>query len=386
MKTFTYQGWLKLTISATVTLFGAAILQVGTLAHGQERQIAESQDSASTTIRVYASEEPIDTETSLKFTIDNDLFTPRATDRDYTGGFNISASGNLPASLASLNRPFKWWLDRRVGSARLPDQPTILEQDAVQFGLLVFTPDDLSAAKSLPDDRPYANLVYFGTASHALNSDATVLRQSQLIVGVLGSSAAELIQSAIHRMSDSDEPKGYDHQISDGGELTGQYAIGHHKLLMRHTGGRLQYDTKLSINAAVGYLTEASIGLGLRWGRIATPWWRSLSDYGDTGVRLDPPSDNRTHAGGRDLYVFAGIQLRARAYNALLQGQFRNSDVTLGSSDVNHFVTQTWLGLVVQFRRMRVQYALRHESAEIRRGLGSRSMTWAGITVTRDFR
>ncbi len=62
----------------------------------------------------------------------------------------------------------------------------------------------------------------------------------------------------------------------------------------------------------------------MRAGRFNSPWWGfapELTDY------MAAPVPTENYRGGRELYVFLGARVKARAYNAFLQGQFRDSDV-----------------------------------------------------------
>jgi hypothetical protein len=320
--------------------------------------------------------------------IDNDLFAPLSADRDYTGGFNISISGDRAGGLTSPQRRIQQWLDRRVGlDSESEFYSPFPRQKTTQFGLLVFTPDDIEAELPISDDRPYANLLFLSTSWQALSASRNAMRQSTLTVGVLGSSLAKDIQTAIHKRLAASEPRGYEHQISDGGEITARYAVAYHSLLF--SGGRsdrLAHDLKLTVEGAAGYLTETAIGVGLRLGRIISPWWSSISEYADYGSQPSPvaPRVGR-NVGPGDFYLFAGLKLRARVYNAFLQGQFSESDVTFGFSDLHHLLTEAWLGITTELGRFRVSYTLRYQSAELRRGVGARDISWAGITVARTF-
>ncbi len=98
-------------------------------------------------------------------------------------------------------------------------------------------------------------------------------------------------------------------------------------------------------SGSAGYLTEGSVGLSARWGRIQSPWWSFSPELGDyTSAPLAPVTSFSGH-NPSEVFAFAGFRLKARAYNALLQGQFRHSDVRVQGDDLAHTQAEAWMGL-----------------------------------------
>ncbi len=315
------------------------------------------------------------------FSFDNDLFAGSG-DSDYTGGVALTLSGRRAQHLPLSIDPALRWLDYRTGFARLYTPTAGAQYHAMQFGVLLFTPRDIVTREPIFDDRPYANLVYLANTQYVVSFDESTAYQSTLTVGLLGTGIGETLQNAVHSVTGSDKAQGYRNQISNGGEPTFRYAVAQHSLLSSGFGRR-SHDLKLSVEGSVGYLTEASVGLGVRWGRIATPWWVSTSDYGDYAAQPFRQTERRhIGRGSRERYVSTGIKLRARAYNAFLQGQFRDSAVTLGSSDINNLLMESWVGYTTTFGQRRVSYVLRFQTAELRDGAGARNLAWAGVNVS----
>src|SRR5262249_50769593 len=88
----------------------------------------------------------------------------------------------------------------------------------------------------------------------------------------------------------------------------------------------------------------------------------------------------------RGVVYEAGVAVRGRAYNAFLQGQVRDSDVTFGADEVNHLLIEAWLGFsIVQKNGIYVGYTLRWQSPEIKEGTGSRSFSWGSLDFARRF-
>ena len=339
------------------------------------------------------SEMPTDVEfseprrTGWSFNVDNDLLARQDRDRDYTGGFSVTLNGSRARDFALSLDPALSWINRRVPLPGFSLAQFMRERrHSMQFGLIAFTPDDITADGPIHDDRPYANLAFLSNTQHALHPNRRVAYQSTFTVGLLGSPLGEWVQRGIHGISDGTTPRGYDNQISDGGEPTARYAIARHALLRSGGTDRRGYDLKLATEGSVGYLTEASAALGLRWGRIKSPWWSSTSEFADYIAQPAAAQSRYSESvEGRELYFWAGIKLRARAYNALLQGQFRDSVVTRSSADLNHLLAEASVGLTTELAGLRVSYAMRFQTPEIKSGTGARGLVWAGVSITKHF-
>ena len=140
------------------------------------------------------------------------------------------------------------------------------------------------------------------------------------------------------------KPKGWDNQISDGGELTGRYNVSRQSLLFKSDSG---LEVKSTLQGSVGYITEASWSLSTRYGEISTPWVSFNPELTTYGEKSNPNGKVKVS----EQYVWAGISLKLRAYNAFLEGQFKDSAVTYGSDEINHVIVEAWLGLHQWVRR-----------------------------------
>lgn len=319
--------------------------------------------------------------------LDNDAFLGAGIDRDYSAGATLNFGGRRAAASALSLGPARAWLDKVSGFKRRYERSaSTTQRHALQIGLLLFTPEDITTYQPVYDDRAFANLLYLGGSQISISGDGTKAYQSTLILGLLGSGIGQALQNGVHRVSGSTNPNGYRNQISDGGELTGRYAIARHSLLRSGYIGRREFDLKLTVGGSVGYLTETSAGLALRWGRLHSPWWASSADYSGYASQPSPQYRRPLHlTREKERYISAGIRLRARAYNVFLQGQFRDSPVTYSGSELRHLLLEGWLGYTADIRKVSVQYALNYQSAEIRHGRGARDLVWAGVTVSKRF-
>jgi hypothetical protein len=331
---------------------------------------AQAQDDAG---RTWAPERQI---SGARIHIDNDLFTGRELDRDYTGGVALTLSGTAArGSFASLD-PLLVRLD-----GLFEGTPAASVRHARQIGLMVFTPSDILTKQAQHDDRPYASLLFASNGRMRVDADDRGAWFSSLTVGALGLGLSQSLHDAVHEVVGSESPRGYDHQISAGGEPTARYAVARHKLLFADATGRV--DVKTTVQGSVGYLTETSAAISLRLGRFDTPWWSftpELTDY------IAAPAPVESLGRQSEAYFFAGARIKARAYNALLQGQFRHSDVRYSFSEIEPLVAEAWAGVVTQlFAQTEVSYALHFQTAELREGKAARDELWASVQLAHAF-
>lgn len=314
---------------------------------------------------------------AVRVQIDNDLFAGSNQDRDYTGGMSITISGDRARDgMLSLD-PLLRRLDRLVVNG----EETNVHY-ARQIGLLAFTPKDTLVSEVQPDDRPYASLLFVSNGRVTVDADDRGAWTSSLTVGVLGLSLTSDVHGAVHELVGSEKPRGYDHQISAGGEPTARYTLARQKLWIADPSGHI--DVKTTVQGSVGFLTETSASISMRAGRFNSPWWSfapELTDY------MSAPVPSESYRGGeREFYVFAGARVKARAYNAFLQGQFRDSEVRYTSDEVQPLLAEAWIGVVTQILdQTQLSYALHYQTAELRHGPASRDTLWGAVQLTHSF-
>jgi hypothetical protein len=312
----------------------------------------------------------------VRVQIDNDLFAGRDDDRDYTGGLAVTFSGeSVRDNLLSLDG-----LLSGIDALAIPGDAAQTHY-AQQVGLMAFTPSDTLTREPEYDDRPYASLLFVSNGRVQVEADGRTAWSSSLTVGVLGLSLTENIHSAVHEVVGSERPRGYDHQISAGGEPTARYTLARHNLWIANPTGTI--DVKTTVQGSVGFLTETSAAVSLRIGRFDTPWWSfapELTDY----IAAPVPSQAR-HA-QREFYLFTGARLKARAYNAFLQGQFRDSEVRYSSDEIEPLLVEAWIGVVTEvFEQTQLSYTLRYQSAELRNGPATRDAVWGAVQLSHAF-
>ena len=311
------------------------------------------------------------------FAFDNDVLVPGSRDQDYTYGVSASLSSEIaPESTWSLDKPLEWF-DGHLGFSPAGDGATVY---STEMGLYGFTPEDIERSDANGDDRPYASLLYVSNSREHSGARRDLVWRSTLTVGVLGLDLVGDLQNGVHSAMDIEEAEGWDHQISDGGEPTARYSVARQRLW---SSGHPNVEIKTSLQGSVGYLTELSYGMSVRIGQINTRWQSfnpELANYREHSVPL---------ALGRaagESYFSAGMAFKARAYNAFLQGQFRDSDVSYDSDEINHGIVEAWAGYTHSFNNgYRLSYTIRGHSSEIKSGSGDRSVLWGGLTLAKNF-
>jgi hypothetical protein len=216
---------------------------------------------------------------SWALAFDNDVLVPGGRDQDYTYGINFTQTGeHVRNALVSLNTPLLTldsWLGNEHKSLGLQ------ETFSREIGVFGFTPEDISISQANPNDRPYASLVYLSSSREQIDLVDNVAWKSTLTLGALGLSLVGELQDVVHDITNSEKPQGWNNQISDGGELTGRYVIARQKYFDNFSDN---LEVKSTIQASVGYLTEASWSLSFRRGTIHSPWSSfnpELASYGE---------------------------------------------------------------------------------------------------------
>lgn len=316
---------------------------------------------------------------SWALAIDNDILALGGRDQDYTYGLNFTYSGSAAKETwISLDQPLTA-VDGLLGLDKL--SPQGINNHSIEVGLFGFTPEDIDVVQANQNDRPYASLVYVSSSREQVDLANQVAWKTTLTLGALGLNFVGEFQNQIHDQLDGNQALGWNNQISDGGELTARYALARQQYLGTVFGNT---EVKSTLQASVGYLTEASWSLSIRGGKYHTPWSSfnpELASYGEKSTYTTSASKINEH------YFWGGVAIKARAYNAFLQGQFRDSAVTYNHNELNPVVIEAWLGYTVAFAEgYRVSYVLRGHSSEIKAGAGDRNLVWGGLILAKTLR
>lgn len=319
--------------------------------------------------------------TGWAFHIDNDAILV-GRDRQYTGGFALTLSGRRAAAYPFSLDPLLGIINGWIGIDALSEGRDP-RRHSIHFGIAAFTPANISASRPLPNARPYASLVLLSNTRQDMVPGERTVFQSSLMIGLLGTGVAQSIQNGFHSIGGRAEARGWDNQISDGGELTAAYFLSRiDTLVYHHERGFGDFQIDRSISASIGFTTGLGVGLGLRWGRFDTPWWSFVPAYTEY-ISIGTPVSGAIGTVGseRELYVWGALNLRHSFYNALLQGQFRDSAVTYDRDELYLNIAELSLGVTAEIAPdTELTVFLRARTPRIR-GVDIPFPAWGGIVL-----
>ncbi|MFK7856869.1 MAG: lipid A-modifier LpxR family protein [Granulosicoccus sp.] len=325
-----------------------------------------------------------DYNTGWAFHIDNDLLVGGDRDQDYTGGMSLAFSGSRAARHTLSVDGTRKSLNRLSGFNRAFANTLHFTLHSMDAGFALFTPSNITETAAQHQDHPYASLFFLSNSEQIVLADRRSSYQSSFTIGLLGLPLAEDIQSALHERTGSDTPKGWKNQISEGGEPTARYTIGVLKNILHFTNqDRLGFEINLTGEADIGFTTGAHAGINIRMGRLATPWWSfspHQAEYVNQGAAT-PNSPNFLRA--REFFFYMGGAVKYRLYNALLQGQFRQSEVSFDRSELESIIGEVWAGVHMELpSRLRIGLFARARNSEFK-AQGAREPVWGGLSISR---
>lgn len=326
-------------------------------------------------------QEPLKTGFALH--IDNDLFAGNDLDKDYTGGMAVTFSGRQAVTSSFSVDKVRSRLDRLTRFNRLYNSNQTLKQHALEAGFALFTPSDLSIEAPQLEEHPYASLFFLANSQQVVVPNRQMAFSSVFIIGALGLDLAEDVHASTHDATGSSPPKGWDNQISSGGELTARYSLGVQKLVAQtRLPFNLRSELKLAAEGNIGFTTGAGVGFSARIGRIHTPWWGFNPQQSEYVSQGSPIAKNYSGRNSSDLFLYFGANVSHQFYNAILQGQFKDSAVTYSSDEINSLNTELWVGVSHQATRSwNVGGFIRSKSAELKNADGD--ALWGGLTISR---
>jgi len=299
--------------------------------------------------------------------IDQDLFVPFTNeDRDYTMGFAIEFFWQKDKGLYPFDN-----LVRQAGELMgLSDSDNIVY--SFMLGTLAYTPDDLSNPQPIYNDRPYSSLIYL--SNKRVRADDKNAIAAEVLFGVLGTNFSRNAQSGFHSQyrqiagtTSPVEPRGWGNQISNGGELT---------MRLRFSNSRLQFskaalwDIASTVGLSLGFQTNASVALAIRFGNIKSKFW---------SLPYDPVSRGNFLPGrpGSEWYFWSAFRTHLIGYDALLQGQFKSSEVKYISAEIEPFVYDGAFGLTMGYKKSQLTFAANVKSSDLKHI--SRQQVWGSI-------
>lgn len=321
--------------------------------------------------RLHAERESRDYDAIWTVAIENDSFV--GTDSNYTSGFAISRTSREIGTYGpnSFHRRVVDWASFLPGVGDENCENFLL----FAVGQSMFTPDDIEVSNPLPDERPYAGVLFLDTT--ILSRAEDVAQVWNLKLGVVGpSSGAEHAQRGIHELLGGDEPMGWDHQLHDEPILNVDYQYGQ-LWKSGELGDRFEYQLMPNVGAAFGnYATFANVGLG---GRIGF----NMPDlYGSNSVRAgtnnsakiaSPPSERWSG------YLYGSVQAFGVGWFLPLDGNTWKDSPSVDSEDLIGIAT-VGVGLGKGGYLVGLSFSAgsdTYEGQEDRNEWGALSLTWS---------
>lgn len=242
----------------------------------------------------------------ITFTWENDMFSNN--DGQYTNGIGFNYAHPLGSRFKEDFTPAPiYWLIKDTDFANEAGKRRGVYH---QFGQAMYTPEDITTSALIEDDRPYAGLLLWSTS--LVSFDNTLSDRWTFSLGLVGPSAfAEDVQKQFHKMTESDEPQGWDNQLNNEPVFKVERSMLFRALeLELNPSFGMDFLTFGSIGAGT-LSSDAKAGISLRIGHSLDQTYPTFSSF---------PVRNPNYLSGRSAHwqIFAS---RAKSYV--------NNDITL---------------------------------------------------------
>ena len=313
-----------------------------------------------------------------RFEFDNDVFFNK--DNKISSGWSLQKHSAVAESWESLHGVpgfVKYW-GKKIPTLQ---KEGLVYRAGIAIGQVIQTPDDLSRSDLIEDDVPYAGALTLQATWYAFNDDE--FRGFEITAGVIGPpSLAEQTQKTIHKLISSDDPKGWDNQLSTEPVINFNY-MRKHKIWRGGNPAGLSFDTAINGNVGLGNLfTQASVALEMRFGRNMARGFVYVPD--PIGLSMHYMASLKP-ANPQAASFYATLVLRgsAFAHNIFLDGNtFRNSH----SVDKKPLVGLMIVGLHYERKNWGIHFGVMESSdnvdinqasaAENRERLGTIDVEW----------
>lgn len=301
---------------------------------------------------------------NFQFNLENDLFAGLKLndDRNYTMGLSLAYSNPDFAELRLfsfqhniMEHLWAFGNGKSISDAEKELKPL---SPGIALSNKSFTPEDLGAVGPVFTDRPYANISLLSSTVRYYDPKKNRVHQLSLSVGGLGTPVAKWVQISFHEIhrffyapSQVVVPRGWNKQISHPGELTLQIHYGRERYWRKSrwylNQKKVFVDLRENMDVYLGYQSLFSYAMTARAG------WKG----GAIGTERE-----------RRWFAYARLRPQFVVYDALLQGQFRNSAYTITYSKMNPMVVEGSAGFGVSWpvgnHRMYAMYGFYAKSSE----------------------
>lgn len=249
---------------------------------------------------------------------DNDFYFK--TDQYYTNGINIGTYHPVFQKL-----PTKYLL--------LSGNSKSINFSGISLTQEMYTPTNISISDVQYNDRPYSGSLYLSLFSDARNPLKKRRIYTQLSLGIYGSkSGAEQTQKAIHKITPSPQPEGWDNQLNNG--LLINYQLEYEQALFEQKNIMIALVGKGNLGT---YKTNAGIGTSFRIGKYNN-YFTNLPVHKESNWQL---------------YGTFNSNIKYVLHDITLQGNyvFDNSQFSSIYQPIEKFVINTSIGLTTSFNQ-----------------------------------
>ncbi|MGL5251289.1 MAG: lipid A deacylase LpxR family protein [Enterovibrio sp.] len=203
---------------------------------------------------------------------------------------------------------------------------------SIAIGSQIWTPSDIAQPQPMPNERPYAGLLYLQGGLFWQNENNAY--KGHLLLGTTGpSSHAQNGQKAVHALIGSKNPEGWDYQIHDQTVVQGSVEV--HRALWRSVWQEISVVGKAQ---AGNFQSEVATGINYRLGLDLLNSFGAVSSW----------AGNHLHSGmlaksQHGLFFVAGVEGRYRFTDLTIEGSKPSQNAEL---QIKHQQIATMLGLV----------------------------------------
>lgn len=333
--------------------------------------------------------QPIETKKGFGGLTDQDVFSgDRNEDRNYTMGIVFEFIGPKTDrwNPVALLRSFA---DGVTDNIHAKSHGPSFVQHANTWGGTGFTPFNIGDSNIIVNERPYGFLFLFGSRKTLAYDDGDGMMipysvTSEFTTALLGTSAGREVQSYIHKHhwagSTRPIPRGWDHQIGQGGQFAAMYHFGMNFLIADNNRilncrmpdvmrTRLHwYQLSVHGDGMVGYYSNVAAGATFRLGWFGTPYWmnNNISLVASQAVKKEPKCSvirnwrKNENIKRFEFFVYSTVRERVVGWNTFLTGSFIFKDKPdtyhLEYDQINHFISEFEWGMTVRYYGLSLFY------------------------------
>lgn len=306
----------------------------------------------------------------VKIQESNDIFSADNNDRYFTQGLKLEVMSN---ALSRINK--KILVDRIL--IKPPSDSSFANHASISFIQEFYTPSDKTADSILPNDRPFAGVMYLSLRNISVSPKESYRITSDLSIGVLGPAAlGREMQNGVHMVFKKQNADtnilGWNYQVKN--DLYLNYLLKYEKIMINtkilQTSYIYQFDLGTIYND-FGFGARAQFGI--------------FNSYFDKNLGYIAREDKGSFKLFKQIqaYLFFNPVVKMVLWNSLLQGGIignmqGNQPYTMSENDISRLVVDGSYGAIFILGRFSVQFIQYFKSKEFDKGYNHR---YGNVTV-----